>query len=358
MARIAAALSGGVDSAVAAARLVEAGEEVVGLTARLVETTSRTGDPASHEVPAAEVCRRLGIEHHVVDLRAQFRTHVLEYFITSYAQGLTPNPCLPCNRLVKFGALLEAALDLGCEALATGHYALRALRATRWGIRRGADADRDQSYVLALLTPEQVSRARFPLGDGLKRDVLREAQERGLPVLARDSQDLCFLPGRTEYGEYLAETLRADPGPIVDSSGRRLGLHRGLIFYTVGQRRGLGLRGGQRLYVLAKDPDRNALVVGEREELCRLEFEVEGVNWVSIEPPGTGQALDCLVMVRYRGSLIRGEVSLSEQDHCHVRVSPHDQAVAPGQGAVFYDDAGWLLGGGSIAMPGRDERVF
>lgn len=355
MARIAAALSGGVDSAVAAARLVEAGEEVVGLTARLVETTARTADPAGHEVPAAEVCRRLGIEHHVVDLRAQFRTHVLEYFIRSYAEGLTPNPCLACNRLVKFGALLEAALDLGCEALATGHYALRAPRATQWGIRRSADAGKDQSYMLALLTPRQVSRARFPLGESLKRDVLREAHERGLPVLVRDSQDLCFLPARTDYGQYLAEVLPTHPGPILDSSGHRLGVHRGLIFYTVGQRRGLGLRGGRRLHVLAKDPEGNALVVGEREELCRLAFDVEAVNWVSIEPPRIGQTLDCLVMVRYRGGLIPGEVSLDEGGRCHVRVSPHDQAVAPGQGAVFYDGAGWLLGGGSIALagPGR-----
>lgn len=349
MKRIAVALSGGVDSAVAAARLVDEGHNVIGLTARLLPPDWQGGHGCCDLDLARETCRCLGIEHHVVDVSSQFLEQVVEYFVRGYAEGLTPNPCLPCNRFIKFGLLLQAATRLGCDALATGHYAIRARRGERWGVRRGTDLDKEQSYMLLGLTQTQLSRALFPLGTSTKSDVVQEATRRGLPALLRESQDVCFVDG--DYGPFLAARIHVEPGPILDTAGRTLGTHRGLIFYTVGQRRGLGIGAGQRLFVLAKDPARNALIVGRRAELCRREFEVLDVNWVSIDCVPPGRALSCLVMVRYRGALIPATVRMLEGGRCAVTAAPHDQAIAPGQGAAFYDEEGWLLGGGYIAGP-------
>ncbi|MCD6351252.1 MAG: tRNA 2-thiouridine(34) synthase MnmA, partial [Armatimonadetes bacterium] len=235
MARLAVALSGGVDSSVAAARLVAAGHEVIGLTARLLRpqpaAESQADAPTEAERAAAAVCQRLGIEHHVVDLSEEFAARVLDYFTRAYADGLTPNPCLPCNAFIKFGALLDEAGKLGCEALATGHYALCQRRGDRWGLRRGADEDKDQSYVLMFLTQDQLARARFPLGRSRKAEVVAEARRLGLPVMARASQDLCFVPPGVDYAQWLARRVAVEPGPIIDLSGRELGRHRGLIYY-------------------------------------------------------------------------------------------------------------------------------
>lgn len=350
MVKIATALSGGVDSAVVAARLLAEGHDVVGLTARLLPTDPAQGKVCCNELMAAEICRLLGISHHVVDLSQRFAEEVIGDFVRGYAAGLTPNPCLVCNAKVKFGALLDAAIDLGCDALATGHYAVREQRGERWGIRHGADTSKEQSYVLLDLTQAQLGRARLPLGDSLKCEVLQEARRLRLPLVAGESQDVCFIPPGIDYGEYLAQRLWVAPGPILDPTGRHLGRHRGLIFYTVGQRRGLGLGGGPRLYVLAKDPERNALIVGTQKELCRREFNVEKVNWISVAPPGEGEVVDCHVMVRYRGRLLKGQITVLAGRRCRVQVELHTQAIAPGQGAAFYDDEGWLLGGGRIAL--------
>jgi tRNA-specific 2-thiouridylase len=349
--RIAVALSGGVDSAVAAARLRDEGRELVGLTAKLLPEDWPEARGCCDETVAAEVCRRLGIEHHVVDLAEEFREAIVGYFVNGYGAGLTPNPCLPCNRLIKFGALLDAARALGCEAMGTGHYARTGRRGGRIGVRRGADEDKDQSYMLLGLSQEQLVGAAFPLGESRKAEVEEEARRRKLPALHRESQDICFVSG--DYREFLARYLDAAPGPILDGDGREVGVHRGLAYYTVGQRRGLESgKEGRRTYVIAKEPGRNALIVGARAELCRREFEVEGVNWVSMEPPRVGEEVRCLVMVRYRGRLVAGAVKVEEGGRCVVRVVEHDQAVAPGQGAAFYDEEGWLLGGGVIAMTG------
>lgn len=342
-------MSGGVDSAVAAARITEEGHEVIGLTARLLPAGWGAARGCCDVDVASETCRRLGIEHHVVDLSADFLRHVVEYFISAYASGLTPNPCIPCNRLVKFGSLLDAARSLGCEMLATGHYVRRQRRDGRWGLRRAADLSKDQSYMLVSLSQQQISRALFPLAELKKQQVVEEARRRALPILLRESQDLCFVSG--DYREFLAEHIRVEPGAILDTEGRVLGQHRGLPFYTVGQRRGLRIGGGPKLYVLAHDTKRNALIVGTAEQLCRREFEVEDVNWVSIPPPQAGATLACRVMVRYRGRLIAGEVTASASGRCQVRTEPHTQAIAPGQAAAFYDKDGWLLGGGRIAAP-------
>lgn len=342
-------MSGGVDSAVAAARIIDEGHEAVGLTARLLPAGWGATRGCCDADVASETCRRLGIEHHVVDLSADFLRHVVEYFVGAYASGLTPNPCIPCNRLVKFGALFEAATGLSCKMLATGHYVRRQRRDGRWGLRRAADLSKDQSYMLVGLSQQQIARAMFPLAEVRKEQVVEEARRRGLPILLRESQDLCFVSG--DYRDFLTERIKAEPGPILDPEGNEVGHHRGLPFYTVGQRRGLRIGGGPKLYVLARDTARNALIVGTAEHLCRREFEVEDVNWVSIPPPKPGTTLACRVMVRYRGRLIAGEVTAVAGRRCRVRTEPHTQAVAPGQYAAFYDRDGWLLGGGQIAAP-------
>lgn len=343
----AVAVSGGVDSALAAALLQEAGEPVVGLTARLTPESSHAPRACCDEQRARELCAALGLEHYVVDLGPEFEAQVVGPFVAAYGAGLTPNPCLPCNRLIKFGGLWERAQALGCHALATGHFALRAPRHGRWALRRGADLAKDQSYMLLELSQAQLEAARFPLGEVTKAQVRAEAQRRRLPFSERESQDVCFVPAGV--AEFLSARLQAPPGPILDPAGARLGTHRGLPFYTVGQRRGLGVGGEARLFVLAKDPARNALLVGPREGLCRREFPVRQVNWVSLPPPAPGSVIPCQVMLRYRGALVAGSVAVSGERDCAVELAPHDQAVAPGQGAAFYDEGGWLLGGGVIS---------
>ncbi|MCX7597886.1 MAG: tRNA 2-thiouridine(34) synthase MnmA [Armatimonadetes bacterium] len=349
MDRVAVAMSGGVDSAVAAALTIGQGHEAIGLTAKLLPTGWGAARGCCDVDVAREVCRRLGIEYHVVDLSADFLRHVVEYFVATYASGLTPNPCVPCNRLVKFGSLLEAAAALGCRVLVTGHYVRRQRRDSRWGLRRACDLSKDQSYMLLSLSQQQLRRASFPLAELRKQQVIEEARRRGLPVLLRESQDLCFVS--SDYRDFLAERITVQPGPILDTEGRKLGQHQGLPFYTVGQRRGLRIGGGRKLYVLAHDVKRNALIVGTAEQLCRREFEVVDVNWVSIPQPEPGTALACRIMVRYRGRFLSGEVTVLAGHRCRVSAEPHTQAIAPGQYAAFYDDEGWLLGGGRIALP-------
>jgi tRNA-specific 2-thiouridylase len=343
---IAVALSGGVDSAVVAARLVAAGHAVIGVTARLAAEQTLHGDGGIHR--AAEVCARLRIEHHVRDLTVDFAREVIEPFLDDYAAGLTPNPCLRCNPRLKFGALLDVARQLGCARLATGHYALRGERAGRQGLCRATDASKDQSYMLMGIGPDQLAAAVFPLGQSHKAEVIEQAHRLGLPHLERQSQDVCFISGSVE--DHLARFLQLEPGPIIDLHGRRLGTHRGLPLYTVGQRRGLAVGGTEtRLHVIHKLPEQNTLVVGPREALCRRQFSVTSANWVSIEAPPPGGRLRCQVMVRYRGRLIPAEVTALEAGACLVEVQPHSQAIAPGQGAAFYDGDGWLLGGGTIS---------
>jgi tRNA-specific 2-thiouridylase len=341
---IAVALSGGVDSVVAAARLVSAGHTVIGLTARL--QTSPAADEAL--ACAAQACARLRIPHHVCDLTDGFAREVIQAFLDAYGAGLTPNPCLRCNPRVKFGLLLAAARAMGCRTLATGHYVISGERNGHPGLRRAVDASKDQSYMLMGLTQGHLAAAMFPLAASLKTDVLAEARRLALPHLERPSQDVCFIAGPVQ--DYLARFLQLEAGPIVDLSGRRLGTHRGLPLYTVGQRKGLGVGGADsRLHVVRKLPGENALVVGPRNALCRREFEVNAANWVSIAAPVEGERLRCQVMVRYRGRMIAGEVTVLGAGRCRVQVSPHEQAVAPGQGAAFYDDDGWLLGGGTLS---------
>jgi len=334
------AMSGGIDSAVAAARLVRQGWPVTGVTMDL-----GLGQRAAPR-RAAAVCRRLGIEHYVVDLSQQFREQVIDYFCAEYAAGRTPNPCVRCNQSIKWDALLEVATLAGCRYLATGHYARKTWRKGRYRLLRGADRNRDQSYVLYQLSQQQLSCALFPLGNSTGNEVQSLARMIGInPGAVPASQDICFISG--DYRDFLRERIELLPGPICTADGEELGRHSGLPNYTVGQRRGLGL-GGEPLYVIGKDVSGNVLIVGPQEALARRQCNLEQVNWVSLALPWIGAEVRVAVELRYRAEPIPATVRPTGPTTAHLTLAAHEQAVAPGQSAVFYR-GDLLLGGGIIA---------
>jgi tRNA-specific 2-thiouridylase len=344
-------MSGGVDSCAAAVLLKDQGFDVVGLTMRLPRygAEEEPGCCAAADIrDARRVAAKLGIPFHELDFREEFRREVMDEFCRAYAEGRTPNPCVRCNERVKFGRLLEAASDLGAEALATGHYARTEEHpeAGRVALKAGRGRD-DQSYFLYALSQEQLGRARFPLGELTKGEVRRLAAEHALPAYEKpDSQDLCFVP-QGEYRDILrARCPRAfRPGPIVHVSGRVLGEHGGIASFTVGQRRGLGIAHGEPLYVVALRRADNAVVVGERHHVMRRRLEVSGVNWVSVPPPSA--ALPARVRIRYNHAGARAEVAPMDGGGAFVTFEKPQEAPCPGQAAVFYrDDV--LLGGGTI----------
>jgi tRNA-specific 2-thiouridylase len=350
--KIVVAMSGGVDSSVAAALLAEQGEDVSGLMLRLwgLSDTGRANRCCSPAdvADARQVASLLGIPFYVLDASADFKTHVIDYFLNGYAQGITPNPCLQCNRHIRWGTLLRHAQAFGATHLATGHYARLGQDDGRHTLLRGVDLDKDQSYVLSLLTQEQLGRAVFPLGELTKTEVREHARRLNLPVAERpESQDLCFVTDG-DYREFLRERAASAPcpGPIVDEAGRYLGEHTGLSDYTIGQRKGLGIRSSQPLYVMAKDVATNTLVVGPRTALGRRQFRMGEVNWVSGEPPRPGQRVQ--VRVRYKGKEVWSGVR-SAGDEAEVEMEQDLPDVTPGQAAVFYD--GPICLGGGIIQP-------
>jgi tRNA-specific 2-thiouridylase len=337
------AMSGGVDSATAAGLLAEAGEELVGVFMRNGVPgggTARSCCSLSDARDARAVADRLGVPFYSVDLERPF-ARLIDAFADDYARGLTPNPCIACNQDLKFGELLRLADDLGCAAVATGHYA----RLEGGALRRGVDRVKDQSYVLAGLDGGQLARARFPLGGLTKRLVREHAARLGLGVAGkRDSADICFVPG----GDYRAVVgaRRGDLGPAGDlqgPDGRPLGRHDGVAGFTVGQRRGLGLALGAPVYVTGIDAGTGTVRVGPRADLLRHGCRVGGVRWHARRPAGA----EVLVQMRHHHEPVPARLAVQPDGDVHVRFATPCDAVTPGQWAVFYE-GDRVLGGGRI----------
>ena len=358
--RVMVALSGGVDSSTAAALLVQQGDEVSGLMMRLWSAPADGGFVENRccsdraVLDAQRVCVLLGIPFHLVDLSQEFKSEVVDRFCQDYAQGRTPNPCLFCNQRIKFKTLLRLALDQGADCMATGHYARVRARDGQYQLLKGNDASKDQSYVLYMLGQEELAHVLFPLGDYSKRQVRALAAQYELPTAAKaESQDACFLSDG-DYRAFVAqqrpETVR--PGPLLDLQGHVLGQHRGVAFYTVGQRQGLGIATGTPLYVLEVDVARNAVVVGLKSALFRRELRAEQVCFVAGSPPPG--PIPVMAKIRYKAPEARATLTPMPGRTARVVFADPQPAITPGQGVVFYD-GDVVLGGGIIASTESSE---
>jgi tRNA-specific 2-thiouridylase len=351
---VAAALSGGIDSAVAAMLLLERGYSVFGMTLHLWQEPLQDDECSSkvlHDSSASarQVAEALNIPLQVLDAALPFKDLVVDRLIAEYSVGRTPNPCLYCNRHIKFGYLLEHALAMGAERMATGHYARvrRGERSGTWELLRGVDPQKDQSYFLYMLGQQELSRTLFPLGESTKDEVRALARAHHLPIAgASESQDLCFVRDN-DYRRFLREYAPQAlvPGPILDSRGKELGRHRGLAEYTVGQRSGIGIAAPEALYVLHLDTQRNALIVGPKRELGCDHLIADQVRWVNRRPPTS--AIQVSVQIRYRARPTRATVTPLPDARVRVALGKPLRDVTPGQAIVFYCDR-HVLGGGLI----------
>jgi tRNA-specific 2-thiouridylase len=349
--KIAVAMSGGVDSSVAAALLVEQGFEVIGMMLRLwsepgTKSINRCCSPEAM-AQAKRVCAQLGIPFYAIDAQDVFYNQVVEYFIDGYTQGTTPNPCLQCNRHIRWEFLLNHALAFGAQFMATGHYARLRKDSNRVQLLKAVDQDKDQSYVLHVLNQDQLSKAVFPLGNYSKSEVRELARQYALPVADRpESQDLCFL-GDGDYREFLSRNLNQEVngGTIFSSDGETLGTHTGLVNYTIGQRRGLGISSPVPLYVLKKDLEGNALIVGSKDDLDQRTLWANKVNWVSIEPPLS--PVQAQVKIRYKSIEEPAIINPIQEESVEVKFDRKIRSITPGQAAVFYRDE-ICIGGGII----------
>jgi tRNA-specific 2-thiouridylase len=352
--RIVVAMSGGVDSSVAAALLVEQGYDVIGMMMRLWSEETVTGKvynrccTPDQMADARRIADRLGIPFYVLDTRDVFRDTVVDFFIDQHRQGFTPNPCMECNRHIRFEWLLNNALALDADYLATGHYArIRQAADGKYELLRGVDEHKDQSYVLSVMGQHELSHVRFPVGEYPKPEVRQIAERFGLITANKhDSQDLCFL-GDGDYRRFLRvhapDVMTA--GPIMRKDGTIIGEHQGLANYTIGQRKGLGLTTSEPMYVLDMNPYRNALIVGTKDELGISELTANRVNWVSGEAPT--EAFRAEVKIRYKSKAVPARIEPLAPDQVAIHFDDPVRDATPGQGAVIYNGE-ICLGGGII----------
>lgn len=339
--KVLVAMSGGVDSSVTAALLKEQGYQVTGATIKMWPASSVAQD-------ARRVADSLGIPFYLLDFTKEFQQEVIDLFIQEYKLGKTPNPCVLCNRAIKFGLLLEEAKKLGIGLIATGHYAIIQREETRFRLCRGKDKSRDQSYFLYTLTQDKLQKVLFPIGTYSKGEIRALAKKYDLASAGKpDSQDICFLSG-TDYKKFLADrgNLRAIPGDIVDRRGQVIGHHTGIYNFTVGQRRGLGVAKGVPLYVVDLIPETNTVVAGGQEELLAKSLVAEDFNWIRQCPQGPVLAQ---VQIRYNAPAQPAWVVPMNENQVRVEFERPQRAIAPGQAAVAYDGEE-VLGGGKIAL--------
>jgi tRNA-specific 2-thiouridylase len=340
--KIAVAMSGGVDSSVCAALLKKEGHDAIGLTMQVM--------PSEEAANAArEVAQALGIPHHTFDFRDAFAKQIISDFCRQYSLGKTPNPCVNCNRLIKFGALLEKARELGAEAMATGHYARIEKRSSddRFLLKKGIDHKRDQSYFLYRLTRAQLTDTIFPLGNLTKDKVRKMALEMGLRVANRkESREICFIPDN-DYPSFLREHLTSEikSGQIVDKQGYVLGKHSGIIDYTIGQRKGLGISFKEPLYVVDIDSRSNTVIVGGKQDVYASEFIVTDLSWIASERLTIPLTLKA--KIRYLHPEAEAVITPIDNDKVDVKFTEPQMAITPGQSAVFYDGDN-VVGGGTI----------
>lgn len=353
--KVVVGMSGGVDSSVAAWLLKEQGYDVIGVTMQIwqdEEEAAQEENGGCCGLSAVEDARRvaaaLDIPYYVMNFKQEFKSHVIDYFINEYVNGRTPNPCIACNRYVKWDALLRRSQEIGADYIATGHYArIDRLPNGRWSVRTSATGEKDQTYALYSLTQEQLERTRMPVGRYSKNEIRRMAETLGLKVAGKpDSQDICFVPDG-DYAIYIEETagVRAAPGNFVTSDGTVVGQHKGIIHYTVGQRKGLGLALGYPAFVLEIRPETNEVVIGSLEESLSVYVRANHVNFMAVENLKEPRRVWAKIRYNHRGAWCMAE-QINEDEILCIFEEPQ-RAITPGQAVVLYDGE-YVLGGGTI----------